>query len=352
MSMDTEIFNNPDTVTEGWYWLCRSSDIRRGKVRALRLLGQDLAVYRGADNCVVALDAYCPHMGAHLAEGRVEGNALRCFFHHWRYEADGRCSDIPCLDNEPAARIRARSRPVAERHGMVWLWTGDSPAHDVPGVPELAGQACDSMVANRFKKRCHPNVVLINAIDEQHFRSVHHLPGSILNLEPVTRNRANIEFRNTGRVPTSNWLGRIISRFYKGPLTYTASYWYGSLGLVTFGPDFLHLHLMFALRRGDDGQTEGQTITFTRHRKGPLGWLFNKALLGFTALAARYFAYGDTRVFQTIRFRLQNPIAADRAVIAFIRHLEGQQLADWHPDTEPASHPIRLHVAPKGGKVV
>ena len=260
----------------------------------------------------------------------VEGDELRCFFHRWRYGADGRCTDIPCLEREPAAHVRVHAWPTAERYGMVWLWTGERPLHDVPEVPELAGRACDTLVANRFAKRCHPNVVLINAIDEQHFRSVHHLPGSILKMEALARSGANIEFRNVGRPPTDTWLGRLIGRFYRGPLTYAMSYWYGSLGFVTFGPDFLHFHLMFALRRGDDGGTEGQTIAFTRHRTGLRGWLVSRALLYLTAVAARYFAYGDTRVFQTIRFQLRNPIAADRAVMAFIKHMEAQPLAAWN----------------------
>lgn len=347
MTVEARNFNDPRAVVEGWYWLCRSKEIRRGRARALRLLGKDLAVYRGEDGRVVALDAYCAHMGAHLAEGRVEGNALRCFFHRWRYEADGHCSDIPCLEAKPAARMRVRSWPTAERYGMVWLWTGEQAGHALPEVPELAGQSCDAALANRFEKRCHPNVVLINAIDEQHFHSVHYLPGSALRMEAVPRSAANIEFHNAGRVPTGTWLGRLIARFYRGPLTYAISYWYGSLGTVTFGPDFLHLYLMFALRRTDDGGTEGQTIVFTRQRRGPLGWLINRVLLRFTAVAARYFAYGDTRVFQSIRFRFRNPIAADRAVTAFIRHLEAQPLAAWGNEDDDASprYPARLRVA-------
>ena len=344
--METRVFNAPDAVVQGWYWLARSRDLRRGRVVAVRLLGRDLAVYRGDDGRVVALDAYCAHMGAHLAEGRVEGNALRCFFHRWRYEADGRCSDIPCLPGTPGPRMRVRSFPVTEGYGMVWLWTGEAPPQPLPEVPELAGEETEALVANRFRKRCHPNVVLINAIDEQHFASVHHLPGSILTMEPVPRSVANIEFRNVGRVPTAGILGRFVARFYKGPLTYAMSYWYGSLGTVTLGPDFLHLHLMFALRRDDDGSTEGQTLAITKRRRGPLGWLVNRVLLRATAIAARYFAHGDTRVFQTIRFDFRNPIPADRAVLAFIRHLEAQPLAVWRDaDDAPRGLVARLRVA-------
>ncbi|HRF12484.1 MAG: Aminopyrrolnitrin oxygenase PrnD [Candidatus Accumulibacter phosphatis] len=345
--MDTRVFNHPEAVVQGWYWLARSREIRRGQVVSLRLLGRELAVYRGGDGRVAAFDAYCAHMGAHLAEGRVEGNALRCFFHRWRYEADGRCSDIPCLAGQARPQISVRCWPTAERYGMVWLWTGETPTDDLPEVPELAGKACDALVANRFRKRCHPNVVLINAIDEQHFASVHHLPGSILTMEAVPRSVSNIEFRNLGKVPTSKRLGRLLARFYQGPLTYTLSYWYGSLGTVTLGPDFLHLHLMFALRVGDDGSTEGQTLALTRQRRGPLGWLVNRLLLYGTALAARYFAWGDTRVFETIRFDFRHPIPADRAVLAFIRHLESQPLARWHEidRTGARPRPTRMRLA-------
>ena len=70
---NTRIFNRPGVIAEGWYWLARTAEIRRGKVKALRLLGRELAVYRGADGTVVALDAYCAHMGAHLAAGHSRG---------------------------------------------------------------------------------------------------------------------------------------------------------------------------------------------------------------------------------------------------------------------------------------
>ena len=338
-------FNHPTAVVAGWYWVCRATEIRRGHVKAQRVLDRDLAIYRGEDGRVVALDAYCTHMGAHLAEGRVEGNALRCFFHRWRYESDGRCSDIPCLAGTPPVRARVRSWPTAEKHGLIWIWTGDTALHDVPEPAELAGSEYTSYVANRFRKGCHPNVVLINAIDEQHFRSVHRLPGEMLCLKPNVLSQTNIEFDNIGRIPQTHWLGRLLGRLYAGPLRYRMSYWYGSMGFVTFGPDRLPLHLMFALRRGDDQAAIGQAVTFTRRRRGITGWLVSFLVLRLTALAARYFALGDTRIFNTIRFRLQTPIAADRAVLSFIEHLNRQPLADWSDMAAAAPMPVRLTVA-------
>lgn len=323
--MTYRIFNRTDVVAEGWYWLLASQELKPRQVKAVNILGEELAVFRGKDGRVAALDAYCPHMGAHLAEGRVEGNELRCFFHNWRFDPSGQCTDIPYLAVQLQKRIQTRAWRVEERNGLIWTWIGnDDNAGAVPEVPELAGIKYDCTAGGRFVKHCHPNVVMVNAIDEQHFHTVHRLPGSILSMEPLPRDASNIEFHNTGKPPRNNAIGRLIARFYKNALTYNLSYWSGTTGTVTLGPDFLHLYLMFALRLTPDGKTEGRTIAFTRKRKGPLGWMVSRALLRLTHLAGYYFAVGDTRIFQTIRFNLKTPIPADRAVMAFIQHLEQQ----------------------------
>jgi phenylpropionate dioxygenase-like ring-hydroxylating dioxygenase large terminal subunit len=329
--LETKIFNRAFHLTEGWYWLLPSRELKRGKASAVNLMGKELVVYRGDNSQVVALDAYCPHMGAHLAEGKVEGNAIRCFFHNWKFNANGDCTDIPCLAQTLNKKVTTRSWHVTEKFDLIWLWVGETvPAHAIPEVPELAGQRVVSSLGKPFQKNCHPNVVMINAIDEQHFHTVHKLPGSVLKMEPEMIDQYNICFENTGKVPNQTKLSRLIGRFYQGPLTYALSYWYGHLGTVTLGPDFLHLYIMFALRQTSEGKTAGQTIVFTKYRKGVLGWLFNKSILFLTKLAGHYFAIGDTRIFQSIHFNFKTPIAADRAVIFFIKHLEQQRLVNWH----------------------
>ncbi|MEQ1843863.1 MAG: aromatic ring-hydroxylating dioxygenase subunit alpha, partial [Verrucomicrobiales bacterium] len=92
---------------------------------------------------------------------------------------------------------------------------------------------------------------------------------------------------------------------------------------------FLHLYILFALRQTAQGSTEGQTVVFTPKRPGPLGWIVNRVVLWLTQVAGNYFSVGDTKVFQSIRFRYRTPVAADQAVQAFIRHLEQQPLSDW-----------------------
>lgn len=324
---DTHNFNNPARVIEGWYWALRSAELKRGRAKPLTFLGRELAVYRGAGGRVYALDAYCPHMGAHLAEGKVEGEDIRCLFHYWKYDAAGRCVEIPCqaaCDFVP----RVHAWPVEERYGLVWIWAGRGAPSSLPCVPELEGRECDYKLGRNFVKACHPNVMMINAIDAQHFNSVHRLPVN-LNLEPTEISESCILFRNTTPIPRTSAFTRLLSRFYRDALTYVLCYWFASTGSVTIGPDFLHFHVMFALRPTADGRSEGQTILVTRRRRGLFGKVWTRALLLLTRVVADYFAKGDTLIFKSIRFNLRTPIKADLPIIRFIQHAERQRATAW-----------------------
>ncbi len=99
-------------------------------VKAVRLLGQDLVLFRAADGGFGLLDRACPHRGADLAFGRHEADGLRCPFHGWKFAPDGRCLETPA---EPAIdgvastlcqRVRQRSYPVRVQSGVVFAWLG------------------------------------------------------------------------------------------------------------------------------------------------------------------------------------------------------------------------------------
>jgi phenylpropionate dioxygenase-like ring-hydroxylating dioxygenase large terminal subunit len=322
----TKIFNHPERFVEGWYWAIPSHKLKRGKVKAVTFMGKELAIYRGENAKVVAVDAYCPHMGAHLAEGKVEGNALRCFFHNWKFDTEGMCVDIPCLGE--ALPIKIKTYPTAEKYGMLWVWTGKTPQQTLPFVPELEHDECDAVLGRYFEKNCHPNVVMVNAIDAQHFNTVHNFPVKIF-FQKEDLNQNAITFSNTTRGGEDSIFLKFILPFYKEAVTYSMCYWYGSNGTVTVGPDFLHFHIMFALRMTEGGKTEGQTILITKKRKGLFGWIFNRVILWVTEIVGNYFAKGDTKIFQTIQFDLKTPIQADNSIMQFIHHTEKQKALMW-----------------------
>lgn len=311
-------------VPEGWYWLVRSHEIKKGKAIPVKFLDTELVLYRGEDGKMRAFDAHCPHMGAHLCDGFVEGNSIRCPFHFWKYDEHGICSEIPAqkeTNNIPGLI----SHKVSEAYGLVWLWTGQKDdLEEIPVIPELSGIPLDVKLGSNFVKNCHPNVVMINAIDIQHFRSVHQLIVD-LDMKVTPLSPRCIQFSNTTPVPEKNVFLKFASRFYKKALTYEMTYWWGHTGSVMVGPDFLHFYIIFALRPTLDGKTEGQTILVTRKRKGIIGAVINPVLLYATKLVGDYFAKGDTIIFTRINFKYRTPIKADRAIIEFVEHYEKQK---------------------------
>ena len=96
-------------------------------VKAVRLLGQDLVLFRDEKGVLGLLDRDCPHRGADLAFGRLEHGGLRCAFHGWLFDTAGRCLETPA---EPegstlCTRIRQKSYPVVERNGIIFAYLGE-----------------------------------------------------------------------------------------------------------------------------------------------------------------------------------------------------------------------------------
>lgn len=212
----TQIFNHPRRFVEGWYWAIPSRKLRKGQVRAVSLQGRELAIYRDINGKLVCFDAYCPHMGAHLGEGKVEGEGLRCLFHNWKFNSKGDCVDVPCLGT--GLPLELKTWHVAEKYGMVWVWTGKTPKQPLPFVPELENFECDSVITSGFVKNCHPNVVMINAIDAHHFNTVHNLPLEIV-FRKEQLNENAIVFNNVTRGGGDSFLMKLIRPFYKKAVT-------------------------------------------------------------------------------------------------------------------------------------
>ena len=107
-------------------------------VKAVKLLGQDLVLFKNAEGAFGLLDRDCPHRGADLAYGRNEGDGLRCPFHGWKFDVTGQCLETPA---EPkgsvlCTRIKQRNYPVQERSGILFAWMG-AEGSAPPPLPEL-----------------------------------------------------------------------------------------------------------------------------------------------------------------------------------------------------------------------
>jgi phthalate 4,5-dioxygenase oxygenase subunit len=111
------------------YWLpaLQTSDLPEpgGDPRRVQLLGESFVAFRGTDGRVGFLDEHCPHRGASLVLGRVEECGLRCIYHGWKFDADGKVLETPnVVDPKFKDRFKARAYPVREAGGLIWVYLG------------------------------------------------------------------------------------------------------------------------------------------------------------------------------------------------------------------------------------
>jgi phenylpropionate dioxygenase-like ring-hydroxylating dioxygenase large terminal subunit len=109
-------------------------------LKALRLLGQDLVLFRVAEGRFGLLDRDCPHRGADLKYARHDGDGIRCPFHGWKFDATGRCLETPAepMGSTLCQRVRQRSYALKLAAGVLFAWLG--PEDLAP--PELPAFDC------------------------------------------------------------------------------------------------------------------------------------------------------------------------------------------------------------------
>ena len=157
----------------GWFAVAFSGDVAAGAVKTVHYFGQDIVLFRTAVGKLSALDRTCPHLGAHLGAGWVDGECLRCPFHLWAFDGNGRCVEVPYSNRIPA-KASVSAWPAREVNGVVLVWhcpRGEVPTWEPPTLPE------DGWTANRTDRweiHSHPQEVAERAVDSAHRRPTHH----------------------------------------------------------------------------------------------------------------------------------------------------------------------------------
>src|SRR5687768_14642088 len=97
-----------------WYVAAPAQQLRKGKLLAKTMLGQQVLIGRTNQGEVFALRDFCPHRGIPLRYGTFDGEVIECCYHGWCFNSEGRCTKIPALtpeDKTDISRIKAQSYP-------------------------------------------------------------------------------------------------------------------------------------------------------------------------------------------------------------------------------------------------
>lgn len=303
-----------------WYAVALSSRLKKGSKVWGQLGGLDYVLYRSGSGGLHALDAFCPHMGAHLKGGSVAGEALCCNLHGCLVEPCGGSDAEAHTERKIGAgcRLPARAWSCAERFGLVWLHPPTE--GDVPPLP--FGFLNEDEYLWTHTTRCIGadwRAMICNGFDTAHMQTVHRrevvgtpkfseLPEGGIRMDYETR-----------VLPRGGWSSALMQRLSGGRIVLGHSC-AGTEILVQSQVGRLHTAAVFALLPQDmpDTPPEKRSTRAFAAVAVPKSARFARLQLWLARLLYQAFLSKDFDVVEQMRMRLDNADDAGvRAVAAF-----------------------------------
>jgi 3-ketosteroid 9alpha-monooxygenase subunit A len=163
---------------KGWYCVAESGQVPANSIFPATYLDKDIVVFRDKDGKARISDAYCPHLGAHLAshDGRNDNGTLICPFHKWAFDgATGRCKSIPYTQVTPPVGLTMH--PVREINDTILMWY--SPSGAEPDFEPFDMAVFDSsvewlkVVEKEFESTAPYRDLFENLFDTAHVQQLH-----------------------------------------------------------------------------------------------------------------------------------------------------------------------------------
>jgi phthalate 4,5-dioxygenase oxygenase subunit len=159
-----------------WIAACLSEEVAEpdGAPIKVRLLGENLVVFRDSKGRIGVLDEYCSHRRASLVFARNEECGLRCLYHGWKFDVDG---NVVEMASEPAnsnpERVKHKAYPAREGGGFVWAYMGPPDELREFELPAFAPTPDTRVSATKVRVRCNWAQILEGQIDSAHSSTLH-----------------------------------------------------------------------------------------------------------------------------------------------------------------------------------
>jgi phenylpropionate dioxygenase-like ring-hydroxylating dioxygenase large terminal subunit len=156
-----------------WYPIMPSSGLMHRPVQ-VRRFGEDLVVWRDGSGHPNVFESHCPHRGAPLSLGNIQGQELACAYHGWRFNGSGACTAMP-LEEEGsrAARMRLKAYAAEDRGGYIWMFYGDRERATRLSVPPELEDPSWLVFRTHYLWRTNWINILDNVLDPLHAIYLH-----------------------------------------------------------------------------------------------------------------------------------------------------------------------------------
>jgi len=156
-----------------WQPVAMASDVLPGKAIGLRILNEDLTLYRGQSGLPHLVASRCAHRGTELRAGWVEDDCIRCVYHGWKYDGTGQCVEMPAEDASFARKMKIPGYPTREYAGLVFAFLGSGEPPIFPRRAELERGLGVQWVVKQVWP-CNWLQRVENSMDALHVSFVHH----------------------------------------------------------------------------------------------------------------------------------------------------------------------------------
>ncbi len=161
-----------------WHVIGTAPELDQDPVRPVRLLGEDLVLFRDEAGNLGLVAERCAHRGISLAYGIPQQNGLRCAYHGWTYNEQGQVVDMPF---EPACLpLKITAYPVEELGGLIWAYLGPEPRPLLPRYEGFVRTDLDKRVSIKLLN-CSWVQCMDNSMDPVHFEHLHGHWGNYVN---------------------------------------------------------------------------------------------------------------------------------------------------------------------------
>jgi 5,5'-dehydrodivanillate O-demethylase oxygenase subunit len=158
-----------------WYPIAVAGELSATQpTRFVRLLGEDLVLFRDTSGRVGLLADHCSHRGASLCYGRVEERGISCAYHGWLYDTAGNVLETPPERNDAIMRhVKQRAYPVQEHVGLYWAYLGPAPAPVIPHYDVLVSRRGRRHIIVYPLLACNWLQAMENSVDPAHLQILH-----------------------------------------------------------------------------------------------------------------------------------------------------------------------------------
>jgi 5,5'-dehydrodivanillate O-demethylase len=155
-----------------WHPVFHAADLSPGQALPLRILGEDFTLFRGATGTPFVIAAACPHRAMPLHAGWVEGDEIRCFYHGWKFDGAGQCTEQPAERPPFCQKIRTPAYPTREYLGLIFAYLGEDDPPPFTRYPSFEGE---KYILNHdsYTRACHFFNNLENGGDISHIAFAH-----------------------------------------------------------------------------------------------------------------------------------------------------------------------------------